>query len=275
MAASTAVWLLAVAAPIAAQALVVPSCMPPREARASKVVRADQSGALILADGRIAKLQGLLLPGGIKDRGSQLLQRQALAAIVELTRGRPAILATRSPKEDRYGRIRAQILVSGGPGDEWLQAKLLRRGLARVSIAPDRRECARELYAAEQEARAARRGLWVASPYVIRSPRSLAHPDLGTFQIIEGKVLNAAVSGGRAYLNFGRNWRTDFTVTISPQDMKSFKGDGMDPRKYAGKVIRVRGWIERLNGPEIEVAVPEAIEVLPGSSAAPVQDSAK
>jgi len=129
--------------------------------------------------------------------------------------------------------------------------------------------------AERQEARAARRGLWVASPYVIRSPRSLAHPDLGTFQIIEGKVLNAAVSGGRAYLNFGRNWRTDFTVTISPQDMKSFKADGIDPRKYAGKVIRVRGWIERLNGPEIEVAVPEAIEVLPGSSAAPVQDSAK
>ena len=80
-------------------------------------------------------------------------------------------------------------------------------------------------------------------------------------------MLNAAVSGGRAYLNFGRNWRTDFTVTISPQDMKSFKADGIDPRKYAGKVIRVRGWIERLNGPEIEVAVPEAIQVLPGSSA--------
>jgi len=67
---------------------------------------------------------------------------------------------------------------------------------------------------------------------------------------------------GRAYLNFGRNWRSDFTVTISPDDMKTFRHAGVDPYAYAGKRIRVRGTIDRMNGFEIEVASPEAIEVL-------------
>ena len=75
--------------------------------------------------------------------------------------------------------------------------------------------------------------------------------------------MNASVRAGRAYLNFGRDWRTDFTVTIAPEDLKAFRAANIDPASYAGKRVRVRGWIERMNGFEIEAAVPEAIEILP------------
>ena len=146
-------------------------------------------------------------------------------------------------------------------GDQWIQAFLLSRGLARVSIAPDRTECASELFAAEAQARTAGRGLWAAPAYVVRDPSSVQR-DIGTFQIVEGKVLNASIKNGRAYLNFGADWRRDFTATVDPVDMPNFHALGVDPRSYAGQTVRIRGWIEWHNGPEIEVANPSGIEVV-------------
>src|SRR5262249_27340088 len=98
--------------------------------------------------------------------------------------------------------------------------------------------------------------------YAVRTPERIRAADLGTFQIVEGKVLNASVRGGRGYVNFGRDWRTDFTVTVSPTDLKAFKAAGIDPADYAGKTVRVRGWIDRMNGFEIEVASPSTIETI-------------
>ena len=74
-----------------------------------------------------------------------------------------------------------------GFGDVWLQLELLRRGLARVQIAPDRDECAPDFYEAEQSARAAKLGLWASAAYAIRKPDNLAN-DIGSFQIVEGRV---------------------------------------------------------------------------------------
>jgi micrococcal nuclease len=256
-----------------AKAADMPHCVPKRGAQDGKVVSVGPPGALTLADGRVVRLEGLLLAGA-GERMVSALGRQAIWVLSDLARDRDVILAARAPREDRYGRIRAQVII---PAEKrvWLQSELLRRGLARVSIAPDRPECARELYTAEQEARLARRGIWASRVYAVRSPNSLEAADLGTFQIVEGEVLNATVRGGRAYLNFGRNWRTDFTVTISPRDFRSFMAAGIDPRSYAGRTVRARGWIERLNGPEIEAAIPEQIEIIASDSAPRAEQSAK
>ena len=44
--------------------------------------------------------------------------------------------------------------------------------------------------------------------------------------------------------------------------MKTFRAMGVDPLGYKGKLIRVRGMVQSLNGPEIEVANPKQIELL-------------
>jgi hypothetical protein len=67
----------------------------------------------------------------------------------------------------------------------------------------------------------------------------------------------------RGYLNFGADWKYDFTATIAPEDMKTFRAAGIDPESYAGKTVRVRGIIEWHNGPEIEIASPDDIEIVP------------
>lgn len=237
-------------------AAALPVCLPPVVMTNVQVRRVEGNGNLTLVGGQVVRLESLLWPR--KDDGApNWLLSRTVASLRDLARGK-LNLRMSSPKLDRYGRLRAQVASDA----KWLQREILVRGLARVAIAPDRRECASPLYAAEAEARQAGAGLWAISAYRVRKPESLRWQDLGLFQIVEGGVLSARVTGGRAYLNFGRDWRTDFTATISPQDMKSFRHAAIDPYRYAGKSIRVRGYIERMNGFEIEVPSPETIEVI-------------
>ena len=67
-------------------------------------------------------------------------------------------------------------------------------------------------------------------------------------------------SSHRLVLNFGRDWRSDFTVSVSRQDMKLFRDAGIDIRTLKGRTIRVRGWLFRENGPMIRATHPEQIE---------------
>ncbi len=67
---------------------------------------------------------------------------------------------------------------------------------------------------------------------------------------------------GRAYLNFAEDYKTDFTITISPRNLKSFSDGGIIPKDFAGRRVRVRGWLRWSNGPMIDVTHPEQIEVL-------------
>ncbi len=87
--------------------------------------------------------------------------------------------------------------------------------------------------------------------------------DVGSFQLVMGRVRETAEVDERIYLNFGENWRKDFTVTIPPAHTERFHAAGMDPLELAGRWIRVRGWIEDYNGPMIEATHPEQIEVIP------------
>ena len=159
---------------------------------------------------------------------------------------------------DRYGRVPAQVFVGG----QWLQADMLRAGELRS--APDRVSavCATLLLAAEEQGRTERVGSWRSGAFALRSPQQIANR-AGTFQIVEGTVQTATVNKGRAYINFGADYRDDFTVTVSPEDMKLFRQAKFDVRKLAGKRVRVRGWVELYHGPEMEIASPVAIETLP------------
>lgn len=244
-------------------ATILPSCLPPSETHNSIAARVDDKGVLILRDGRQARPEALLLPPPDKDNARSSPRHEALVAMRSLVQGQRISLRLREPRYDRYRRLRAQIVVEDRV---WLQREMLRRGFARVFITPDRHECSPELYAAEDEARGRRVGLWASDAFDVRTPGSLNWHDLGTFQIVQGEVANASVRGSRAYLNFGQDWRRDFTVTVAPADMKAFRSEGVDPQSYAGKTVRVRGWIDRLNGFEIEAAAPEQIEILSGQN---------
>ncbi|MDX1711308.1 MAG: hypothetical protein R3316_09250 [Rhodovibrionaceae bacterium] len=75
-------------------------------------------------------------------------------------------------------------------------------------------------------------------------------------------MADAADVRGRVYLNYGEDWRRDFTVTLDRKTAARFRDEGIDPLAYEGRRLRVRGWVKSFNGPMIEVTHPEQIEVL-------------
>jgi len=243
------------------QAFALPPCAPPVEIADLAVTRVERNGVLVATDGRAVKLEGVLLPGGVRDHAPNDLAEEAVSALSDLAAGHLVTVTAQPPKQDRYSRVRGQIFMVDD-GAVWLQTEMLRKGLARVAISPDRRECVKELYAAEADARARRAGLWALPAYAIRQAKDVSASDLGTFQIVEGRVANVSVKS-RGYLNFGADWKRDFTATVAPEDLKTFRAANIDPASYAGKLVRVRGIVEWHNGPQIELGSPDDIEVLP------------
>ncbi|MBI3678607.1 MAG: thermonuclease family protein [Proteobacteria bacterium] len=257
--------LCGVSDPAAAAAL--PDCAGMIEVADAPIVRAERNGVLVVSDGRAVKVEGLLLPQGSRDHAPGFLADQAISTLNDFARGHRATLAVHVPKEDRYDRVRAQVFFED-LDEPWLQVAMLRRGLARVNVAADRPECASELYAAEREARDKRFGLWASSAYAIRTPQTVAR-DVGTFQLVEGMVVTVVTRDGRAYLNFGADWKNDFTVTIAPENMANFRNAYVTPADYQGKFVRVRGFVKQQNGAEIDIATPNAIEIIEAPSMRP------
>jgi hypothetical protein len=216
------------------------------------IVRAVTEDGILLEDGRTVRL------AGIEDQA-----RSAPPAGTAVTLKRMA-----SAREtDRYGRLDAHVFVSENGAERWFQAEMVRQGLARVSARIGDATCARSLLAEEQKARAAKLGLW-GEPYYVMSKADDPAGVLkarGRFALVEGKVLSVRESGGTIYVNFGRRWSEDFTVTIAKRNERAFLAAGLEPKSLSGRRVRVRGWIEERGGPWVEAARPEQIEVLTGN----------
>ncbi len=252
--------LLVLAAPAAAQH--EPRLPAPEQARTVEIVDGD---TLLLETGQQVRLVGIQapkLPLGRPNFQAWPLAEEAKAALSGLALGHEVRLAYGGRRMDRHGRLLAQLYAVGEDGTElWIQGALLEAGMARVYSFADNRALVPEMLALETRARAQRRGIWAHPYYAIRDPEA-ADAHIGSFQLIEGRVLETAVVRGRAYLNFGADWREDFTVTMAPNVRRGFAAEGIDPRDYQAARIRVRGWLKSFNGPMIEVTHPEQIEVL-------------
>ncbi len=244
--------------PQAAFAAAIPDCAGPVHIARASVVRVERSGAMVLKTGGTVMLEGILLPVSKGDIETRLLADQAIAALVRLTDGTSVTFAASPPRMDRYGRVRAQAFGAG-----WIQRILLEQGLARVRIAPDRSECAPMLYAVEAQARAAKRGLWALPAYRIRPADGVPKNDIGSFQIVEGVVVNIGAGDGRSFIDFDRDWRAGFSAVIAGEDRKAFRLAGFDLETLRGRRIRLRGMVRGADGrPGMALANPAQIELL-------------
>ncbi len=225
------------------------------------VAKVLDGGRLRLDDGRILRLAGIQAPPTppwYENPSPWPPAARARDLLGALTRGQELRLAYDRRRSDRHGRLLAH--VTDGQG-RWLQGELLRRGWARVQAFPDNRSVLAEMLKLEREARDAKRGLWAHAAYAVRRHDN-AEKDLGQFHLVEGEVLEVAVVRGRAYLNFGEDWRSDFTLVIGPAERRRFEAEGFDPAIYEGRRVRARGWLEFRNGVTINITHPEQIEVL-------------
>jgi micrococcal nuclease len=208
-----------------------------------------------LADGRTLRLAGIRVPAA--DDGEGDAERFAKLARTELSAlldGQLVTLTLADPPYDRYGRLVAHIERADGV---WLQGALLERGLAQVQTRPGETARADEMLAIEQDSRAVRRGLWAEPAFMAQDPTALA-ASAGRFRIVRGRVLRVAPTERYVYLNFGPDWRADFTVRAQAAEL-----GGLDLASLAGRMVEVRGIVLEAGGPLIELSHPEQIQVLP------------
>jgi endonuclease YncB( thermonuclease family) len=215
-------------------------------------------GNLISDQIRLVGIQAPKLPLGRVNFKSWPLADVAKIALEKLSLGKKLTLSYGGRRMDRHGRLLAHLYTEDGI---WIQGALLNQGMARVYSFPDNRALISEMLAQEKIARAAEKGIWQVSFYRIRQ-----HLDLdrlkNSFQLVEGVVQDVARVRKKIFINFGENWRTDFTISLNARAAKLFDRSGFDPIVLKGKRIRVRGWIKSYNGPMISATHPEQIEVL-------------
>lgn len=231
-----------------------------QRADTARVVEVVDGDTVVLDSGVEVRLVGIQAPKLALGRAGFVewpLAEEAKAALKQLILGRAVTLYYGGRRTDRYGRALAHLRRDDGL---WVQGAILERGLARVYSFRDNRALIPEMLTIERRARAARGGIWADPFYDMRTPDDVAQY-VDSFQLVEGRVLHVAVVRGRVYLNFGADWRTDFTVTVAPEHRAVFENEGWHPHALEGRVVRVRGWIKSFNGPMIEVTHPEQIEV--------------
>lgn len=172
------------------------------------------------------------------------------------------IYQTKNEKTGRANRMGHQIAHLERQADNaWVQGALVMLGLAITRTAAANPEMAPQMLILEEIARAEKNGLWNKSQFSILTPNE-AKNHIGKVRIVQGKIMSAAIKNNRIYLNFGPDWRSDFTVTVAPENKRAFSREKIDLLKLNGKTVRVRGWIDEYNGPVIDIDHPQALEVM-------------
>jgi endonuclease YncB( thermonuclease family) len=229
----------------------------------SRVAAVVDGASLVLETGLEVRLAGLLAPLPAAGRASdEPFFEDARDALAELAIGsRAEIVAPPGfDDRDRWGRAAARVSLPERGGVS-LNREMAALGFARVRPEDEADEEALALLALEDAARRARRGLWASPYFAVREADAVTMASQGSFQLVEGVVVDAAATrGGWIYLNFGPDYRTDFTAGAPPEYSDAFDEPAMLALPAAR--VRVRGEIEAFNGPFIRLVAPAQVERL-------------
>jgi len=231
------------------------------------VARVLDAETLVLDDGSAVRLMGALAPRA-RDAGAAAgawpPETEAIKFLSDLVLGKRVKLAFGGRRKDRYGRLLAQVFLDDRGKTEWVQGALLAQGHARMYGLPESFACAHELLAHEAEARRQRLGLWNNGVYramAANNPVALLRLR-GKYERVIGRVASIGRTKSTIYLNFGTDWHSDFTVKIGKKVIAANPDLAPTLDGLANRTVVVRGWIERRNGPLIDIADASQIEIL-------------
>lgn len=187
-------------------------------------------------------------------------EAEARAALDALIAGQ-TLSVTPAGEPDRYDRTPAQAALPDGRD---LAAALVETGWAMVWPREGQAADFEALFAAEERARQDNAGAWAEGVFKVLDPdpNTLAQRLDGPV-IVTGRIVSTGEGrDGRLYLNFGLDWRTDFTVSATRQIRSRFEDSGVSLELLDEAVVRARGWLYAENGPMIALNHTAQIEVL-------------
>lgn len=239
----------------------------PQYAAAENLVQVHTiiDGDTIIANGEKIRLLGINAPEkAYNNKPAELGATQAINALKRLLKPKGIWAKVRleydTHKKDQYGRTLAHLYLADGT---WVNKKLLEEGVVHVYSFPDNRSHLNALLKAEATARTQQKGLWAHPRWQTLKAHTLK-PDtrIGAFHLVHGTPRYMAKIKNKIYLNYGEDWRTDFSVEIPKKFWPLFKKEGQTIKTYLethiiNKPVTVRGRLKPVNGVLITVTHPE------------------
>jgi endonuclease YncB( thermonuclease family) len=172
------------------------------------------------------------------DVAEQPLARAARTLLANLIEGRQVKLVFEEERADRYGRVLAHVLLPDANGvEQSAEEILLRQGLAWMIAIPPNTSWVTRLAAAEDEARAARRGVWAEAAYAPVAAEQLSTHDTG-FHFVSGSLRAVRETSHGLYLELAPT----VTLFIPRADWKRHFRD-TSKQLVLGRRVIARGWL--------------------------------
>jgi micrococcal nuclease len=245
----------AAAAPPAAETAPVAANQPLRPEQLVQIDKGTiqdilKTDIILMSDNKRYKLDNIRVPI-YEDAGAQTELRQHFL-------NREVTIYTYddiNKHQDRYGMPVVHVVRNDGA---WLQEDLVARGLAWAVLSDVDQKLLQPLYDAEAFAREKELGFWKQALYRVKSPYEVENY-MNSYQVVEGVIINFAARPGALYFDFGKDWKTDFTIKLSQKAWSDhwsklhWHWSNPDPEIWKGTIVRVHGWVEKNNGPMIDV----------------------
>jgi micrococcal nuclease len=164
-------------------------------------------------------------------------------------------------RKDQYGRILAYIYQDG----QNFYQKLLQNGYATLMIVEPNDKYESEFKAAAAAARESRSGIWSQVLELEKSLPVISFEQAELFRgqrvIVEGQIVNTAVTDSVNYLNFSENYQETLSLVIFNRNLNKF--DYQPAEYFLNKKIKVLGQIEFYQGsPQIIVDDPHDLLII-------------
>ena len=224
-------------------------CFARGEAEMHKVIKVSDNGLLYLENGEVVELAEIII--------SKEFNKSAVNIIKEQAENKQVKIVYRSEEKNRYDRYLSYVYNA----DNLLQNILLERGLANYYPMVMYDHTDGDFLLAEATARDHKKGLWRRNVIIssVEAEQNIAKYR-NKFKIVEGVVVDVKQVRDKLYLNFGQDWKTDFTTVIRKENLQNFPE--LDFESLIGKTVRVRGWMELYNGSAMEIYNAGHIQVL-------------
>lgn len=216
---------------------------------------------LLGQDQKIYKFPVLSIPENFPD-----IEEKAQKRVQELVLGQKCTLYL--TRKSDFGRMNylgeSLVELVCGPQNIWISGQLVSEGLALVAPNISNPETVTELLKIEAQARAAKIGLWRDAPpswQILTADQAAQH--LNSWQIVSGQIQNVGMTKDMVFLNFGKNWKDDFTVSIPNELRREMMKNRINPQSLRGQTVRIRGWVRNYNGAMIDLETLGQLEILP------------
>lgn len=235
-------------------------------ARIDRIVDGD---TVMLSGGERIRVLGIDTPElQGESETERRLARNAKAELKRLLAAGRVIPVGRPGHVDKYERTLAYLHAPGKDGalGEDLGARLLDTGYARIY--PSTHPRLAPYLQLQDGARGRGRGIWTEEGvkalglgFDVEIDAANAGAHVGAQARVVGEIVETHRSAGAVYLNFGPDWKRDFTAVIVKTQWELFPPTV--ERDWHGRRVAVSGTIEERKGrPEIRLMSPSQVELL-------------